>query len=308
MDSSRPSLFLGLIAAVVGLIAGVCYAWFIQPVEFTFVTPAELLPEYRSTWITLVAASYAVENDWGRANFRLNSLGEENISQSVADVTRRAIAELQPAPILRALARLSDRLGIRSPEMIVYLATPLPTSTPDLRPPSPIPTQPTLPPPTFTPTFVPPDTPTPLPTLTLTPTPLPSYLLVEQDRQCQTGLETSQIHVNVEDGEGQGIPGIEVWINWGDGADRLVTGLKPELGTGYGDFDMRPGATYNVSVGTSAVPLVSDLKVEVCPSDVPTQTAYAVWWLVFRTVPPTPTPTPTITPTVQTEQTAVIVP
>ncbi len=284
------------IALAVGLAAGLIYAWWVDPVEFTDVTPAELRAEYRPTWITLVAASYAVENDWGRASFRLDSLGERDLASTVAAVTRRAIAELQPAPILRALARLSEKLGVRTPEMIVYLATPLPTSTPNLEPPTPRPT-PVIP--TATPTFAPPVTPTPLPTLTPTPTPLPSYVLVKQDRLCQTGLAASQIQVNVEDEQGKGIPGVEVWVNWENGADRFVTGLKPELGAGYGDFDMKPGPVYNVSVGLSALPLASGLKAEVCPSGVPTQTAYAVWTLVFRTIPPTPTPTATITPTAQ---------
>lgn len=284
---SRTQLGAGLIALVVGLAAGLGYAWFVEPVTYSDVTPAELLPQYRRTWVMLVAASYAVEGDWGRAEFRLNSLGDKDITQTVANVTRRAIAELQPAPILRALARLCDRLGVRTPEMIVYLATPLPTVTPHYETPTPRPT-PFLP--TATPTFAPPATPTPLPTLTPTPTPLPNYVLIKQDRRCQAGLAASQIQAIVEDNEGKGIAGVEVWITWSGGADRFVTGLQPELGNGYGDFDMKPGQSYNVSVGISAVPLVSGLQAEICPSDTPTQTTYAVWQLVFRTIPPTPTP------------------
>ncbi len=304
MDS-HSSVGIGLIVVVIGIIAGLVFSWFIMPVEFIYLTPAELEPQYRPTWIKLVAASYTVEDDWGRAEFRLNSLGEPDIKESVGAVFRQAVAEFQPPPILRALARLADRLGARTPEMIIYLATPVPTSTPNPEP------SPTLTPPssaTPSPTFVLPPTPTPLPTLTPTPTPLPNYLIISQDRVCKTGIGNSQIHVNVEGADGQGIPGVEVWVNWDGGADRLLTGLKPELGSGYGDFDMKPGIAYNVSVGTSASPLVSNLKAEVCPSNVPTQTAYAVWVLMFRTVPPTPTPTPTVTLTPTLEITATITP
>jgi hypothetical protein len=294
----RTYALIGFIAAIIGLGAGLGYAWYIDPVQYTTSTPAQLMPQYRPTLITLIAASYAVENDWGRANFRLNSLGDPNIGKSVAKVTRRAIAELQPAPILRALVRLADRLGERTPEMMVYLATPLPISTPVTIPPTPLPPTPT---PTKTPspspTFALPATPTPLPTLTPTPTPLPGYLLVSQDRLCQTGLSASLLQAVVENEKGEGVPGMEIWVSWEGGADRFVTGLKPELGPGYGDLQMRPNIAYNVSVGTSTLPLASGLRAEVCPSDVPTQTAFAVWRLVFRPVPPTPTPTPTSTPT-----------
>lgn len=293
MDSPRSYVIIGLIAAIVGLAAGLGYAWFAAPVEYTDVSPAELRAEYRPTWITLVAASYAVENDWGRANFRLEALGEKNIGQSVADVMSRAMAEMQPTSILRALARLAEQLGVRTPEMIIYLATPLPTSTPNS--PTDTPTPPL--PPSPTPTFVPLATLTPLPTLTPTPTPLPSYLLVSQDRQCETGASAPQIQAIVQDNQNQGIPGVDVWVNWDGGADRFVTGLKPELGAGYGDFDLTLGLTYNVSVGNSAVPLVSGLKAEVCPSNVPTQTAYTMWRLIFQTIAPTLSSTATITST-----------
>ncbi|MBN1891113.1 MAG: hypothetical protein JW850_24160 [Thermoflexales bacterium] len=298
--SSRPYLLSVVIVFVIGLSLGLGYGWFVDPLEYTDVTPAELGSEHRSTWITLVAASYAVENDWARASFRLESLGEgDKIGSSVTDVMRHAIAELQAPPILRALARLAERLGQRTPEMIVYLATPIPTSTPDLVTPSPPPTRPRpspTPSSTPTPTFAPPASPTSLPTLTPTPSPTPGYLLVKRERLCEMGASFSQIRVNVEDEQGHGLAGIEVWVSWEDGADRFVTGLKPERGTGYGDFDMKAQVAYDVSLGALAVPLVRGLKAEVCPSNVPTQTALASWVLVFSPLPPTPTPTVTSTP------------
>jgi hypothetical protein len=305
MTDGRPrTLIIFLAAAVIGLISGLAFAWFASPVEYTSVEPSELQPEYRPTYLQLVSASFAFENDWTRASFRLAALREPEaqIAREVADVTERAIAEGRPAPILRGLSKLSDRLGVRTAAMIIYLATPVPTVAP-LPTPTALPSAtPSLAPtPSLVPTFALPDTPTPLPTFTPTPTPSPVYLLISRERVCEPG--PAQIRVVIEDEKGKGVPGIEVWVMWEGGADRFVTGLKPEKGPGYGDMDMQPGITYNIAVAESALPLVKGLQTEQCPSADPAQTVMASWQLTFRPIPPTPTPavTPgpssTLTPT-----------
>jgi hypothetical protein len=306
MTNGHPRTFVVfLIAAAVGLIGGLIFAWFISPVEYTAVEPSLLRPEFRATYLQLVGASFALENDWTRADFRVKVLQDPNVARHMADVTEQAIAEGRPAPLLRALSRISDKLGVRTPVMIVYLATPVPTFIP-----SPTPIQPAPPSATPTspaPTFAPPATPTPLPSFTPTPAPLPVYLLVARDRVCDPG--PPQIRVVIEDEKGKGMPGIEVWVTWDSGADRFVTGLKPEKGSGYGDLDIQPGITYAVAVAQSAVPIVTGLETEPCPSSDPAQPISASWQLTFRPIPPTATPTitpgpsptstatPTLTPT-----------
>jgi len=289
------------VSLAVGLIGGFVFAWFVSPVEYTDVEPSELKAEFHLTYLQLVSESFAFENDWTRARFRLDVLRDPNVANQVKEVTLRAIAEGRPAPLLRAMSKLSDRLGVREAAMIVYLATPVPTvatPTPRLLP-TPAPTL------TPAPTFVLPDTPTPLPTFTPTPLPPPVYLLVGRERICDPGA--SQIRILLEDEKGQGIPGIEVWVTWENGADRFVSGLKPERGNGYADFDMQPGLAYAVAVGESALPMVTGLKTELCPSSDPTRTVWASWQLMLRPVPPTPTPSPTPgpspTPTVPSPRT-----
>jgi hypothetical protein len=303
MTDGRPrALVICLIAAAVGLIGGLVFAWFISPVEYTSVGPSELRAEFRPTYLQLVGASFAFEDDWTRATFRLGALRDPNVNRQFADVSDSTIAEGKPAVILRAMSKMSDRLGVRTMRMIVYLATPvatvapvptptaLPSATPSLEPTS-----------SPVPTFALPDTPTPLPTFTPTSAPLPVYLLISQERICEPG--PAQIRAVIEDEKGQGVPGIEVWVTWEGGADRFVTGLMPEKGPGYGDFDMQPGITYDVAVAESALPLVKGVKTEQCPSADATQTIMASWQLTFRPIPPTPTPTvtpgpsPTLTPT-----------
>lgn len=294
-DERRRLLILFVAAAAVGLIGGLAVAWFVSPVQYTDVEPSELRPEPRVTYLQLVGASFAFEDDWTRARFRLDALRDPNVARQLADVTERAIAEGRPAPWLRALARLSDRLGVRTAAMIIYLATPVPAFTPSV---APTPTRrPTLPPPTLTatlpPTFAPPDTPTPLPTFTPTPAPLPGYLLIARDRICEPGAP--QIRVVIQDEKGDSVPGVEVWVTWDEGADRFVTGLKPEKGEGYGDVDIQPDKTYAVAIAQSALPIATGIKTEQCPSSDPSLTIFASWQLTFRPVPPTVTPTPSPT-------------
>jgi hypothetical protein len=291
-DERRRLLILFLVAAAVGLVGGLAVAWFASPVQYTYVEPSELRLESRVTYLQLVGASFAFEDDWTRARFRLDALRDPNVARQLADVTERAIAEGRPAPWLRALSRISDRLGVRTAAMIIYLATPVPAFTPSFTP-TPV-RRPTLPPPTLTPTlpptFAPPDTPTPLPTFTPTPAPLPAYLLIARDRICAPGAP--QIRVVVQDEKGDEAPGVEVWVTWDDGADRFVTGLKPEKGQGYGDVDIQPDKTYAVAIAQSALPIAAGIKTEQCPSSDPSQTILASWRLTFGPVPPTITPTP----------------
>ena len=194
-DGRSRALFIFLITAATGLISGVVFAWFISPVEYTSVEPSELRAEFRPTYLQLVGASFAFEDDWTRVSFRLAALRDPNVNRQFAEVTDRTIAEGRPASILRAMSKMSDRLGVRTMRMIVYLATPvatvapvptptaLPSATPSLEPtPSPAPT------------FALPDMPTPLPTFTPTPVPLPVYLLISRERRCEPG--PAQIRVD----------------------------------------------------------------------------------------------------------------
>jgi hypothetical protein len=108
---------------------------------------------------------------------------------------------------------------------------------------------------------------------------------------CEPG--PPQIRVVVEDEKGKGVPGIEVWVTWNEGADRFVTGLNPEKGSGYADMNIQLDITYAVAVAQSAVPIVTGLKTEPCPSSDPAQPISASWQLSFRPIPPTATPSPT---------------
>ncbi len=164
-------VILGLMAgAVVGLVIG----WVVWPVRFVDTSIADLAPEQKDEYMLLVASAYVTDGNLEKAQARLARLEVPNINQSLSALIDRSILEGQSEVDIRALATLANALGVVSPQMLAYLATPtpLPTDTP-LPTPTPLPTDtPTatsLPP---TDTAVPPtDTPPPQPTDTPPPPP-----------------------------------------------------------------------------------------------------------------------------------------
>ena len=252
---------LVVIALVGGVAIGLAYAWLIEPVTFVESSPAQVMKPYREAWLIMAAEAYAQDGDWERTQIRVNALRDANLSQTLADLFDRYQAS-GPNPAARALARLADRLNVRTPAMQVYLAaivTPTPESVPTIgAAASPRPVN----------TAIPTATPEPLPTLTPTVTPVPDYQLIDRTAECSRGKQPPQIRVIVRDQFGQSVPGKEIWITWEDGGkDRFVTGLKPEIDPGYGDFDMQPDRAYNVGVDKPTSVIVSGLRADPCDAD-----------------------------------------
>jgi hypothetical protein len=264
---------------IVGVALGLGYAWLINPVTFSQSSPAQVMNSYRDEWLLMTAQAYARDGDWSRAQVRLNALHDTRLAQSVAAVFER-VNTAGPNANARAAAQLADRLGVHTPEMQVYLAglaeptrtalatrsigTPRPGETPR---PSGAAATPT-------------DTPAPRPTETPSPTPLPPYEVIDRQAECAAGERPPQIRVFVHGLDGAPQPGKEVWITWEGGSDRLVTGLKPEIDLGYGDFDMRPDQSYNIGIDKPTSVIVSGLRAEPCGEDGRTS-----WRLVFAPRP-----------------------
>jgi len=304
------ALLLGL---GLGLAAGLGYAWGLSPVQYYNTDPVDLRPEYKETWVLLVAAAYRQDGDLDRVLYRLAGLDDPQIGRSVAELTERYIREGKPAARIRALAALADALGARTDAMMIYLATPEPTLffTPTPAPPTPsasatetptalpftdTPTPSPLP--TPTPTRTPNPTPTVRPTVTRRPTPtsLPPYVLQERKRVCPSAGDTPRIEIVVQTREGAGIPGVEIWVSGAGGAERFYTGLKPEIGLGYADFDLAADVVYTVAVGDPNRPLVTNLSAEPCrPGEA--DSPLASWQLIVVANPTAFTPTPSPTPT-----------
>jgi hypothetical protein len=228
--------------------------------------------------MVLIAAAYVADEDLDRARGRLAGLEDPDTQKTIIDLAERFINEGRDPRDIRALARLSDALGGTSAAMRPFIATS--TSTPTLTP------TPTPPPPTPTPTRVVRATSTPTVTATpgRTPTAQPAEMfgVVQSTALCDPSTD-GLLRVYVRDEAGQGVPGVQILVNWPGGEDRFFTGFKPEADAGYADFEMEPDEVYQVElvgvesdtaqeVGARLADLCPDLPSDIQPS----------WQIVFQ--------------------------
>jgi hypothetical protein len=225
---TRSSVLPLIVGLALGLAGGLYYAWRLDPVEYTDTAPASLRADFRASYLTLIASAYRATGDLPRAEARLAAFALPDPASSLATLAQQLLAAGVPTSEARALAQLAEDL-----------AGPSPTHPPPQTPvPSGIPTQ------TRTPTI----TATPLPTRTPTATPGAPFALAEQNRVCDATLAGPLLQVVVLDAAEQEVPGVEVIVIWDEGQDHFFTGLKPELGLGYGDFLMEEGVSYAVQL------------------------------------------------------------
>jgi hypothetical protein len=85
------------------------------------------------------------------------------------------------------------------------------------------------------------------------------------------------IQVVTLDRGGAPIPGVEILVEWAGGQEHFFTGLKPELGAGYGDFVMAAGETYAVHPANSPAAVAGSLRIPECPAG-----GAGSWRLVFQ--------------------------
>lgn len=255
----------------VGLIAGAAYARLIDPLRVTDASPAQVTDTYRQAWIVMAAEALAQDGDWERTRARLDTLRDPALPQTVKDLFQQVDAQ-GSRTAARALAQLADRLGARTAGMSVYLVTPGVTPAPGSNSsqpatPSRASASPTPEPVAIGKSPTPAATPTPTPRAA-TPSPVPTYnpayQIISQIAECTRPPAMPQIRVTVQDAAGQALPGVRVWLTWDGGDDRFVTGLKPEVNAGYGDFDMLPNRNYNVSIERRESVIASGLQAEAC--------------------------------------------
>jgi hypothetical protein len=248
-----------LAGVALGLAAGLTYAWAIDPVQFVGTSPAALRADFQADYLTLIASAYASTGDLPRAQARLAIFPDSNAAETLGALAQARLASGRPVAEAQALALLAGDLGMRP--------TPLPTA----------PARGTAAPPTTLPTVTHSPTTRPSPTVTLTPG--APFRVDSRELVCDPALRIPRIRVFVLDSAGQGVPGVEVLVVWDQGEDHFFTGLKPELGTGYGDFAMTEGVTYTVRLAESDA-LVSGLTTEPCDED--SGAGYpGSWMLVF---------------------------
>lgn len=275
-----------LTALILGLGLGLVYSWMISPLTQKDTHPATLREDYQDVYRALIARAYQANHNLPRARARLELLGDQEPALALAAQAQRSLAERGDQEMARLLAALSTDLRTTPETAEDGLTAPSPTPEPgesgDPDSPPPTGTEPAgtgeADPEESTPT------PTPEPVSpTLTPTEAPPFTLQDQALICNPELSEPLIQVFATNAEGEGVPGVEIIVTWGnDNRERFFTGLKPDLGDGYADFEVEPGTTYTVELPENRT-LVENLQVQQCGAD--TDQPYWGSWEIYITHP-----------------------
>lgn len=270
-----------LTGLIIGVVFGVLYAWLVSPVEYVDTPPASLRADFKDQYRQMIALAYQANSDLNRASVRLSLLQDASPAAALAAQAQQARAQGVSPQEAAALAELASALGQPAatldaslPPLVLTdvgatLAPVNPASTASASPAAASPsassaTRTALPTVTRTPTPTPLATFTPLPTRTPTPTQGAPFALTGQEQVCDPALGEPLIQVYVFDAAENPVPSVEVLVSWGvNGQDRFFTGLKPELGLGYGDFSMTPGEIYVLRLASGGLP-VENLSAEEC--------------------------------------------
>jgi hypothetical protein len=295
----------------IGLTIGIVFAWLIAPVQYFDTSPASLQDEFKEQYRALIAAAFAANGDLARAQARLSLLEDPNIGDTLAAQAQRALAAGADADEVRALAQLASvadappasvptavpltqfpTLTNTPSQTLTLEATQTPTETPSptqTSPPTPslttpasisstpgtVTTTPSTPLPTLSPTITIPPPPPAIPS----PTALSPFILEQRTLLCEAEIAGPLLIVQTSDNLENGIPGVEIVINWPAGEEHFFTGLKPELGLGYADFAMTPDIPYTLRLADGSQ-LITDLTASQCQAT-DGKTVWGSWELIF---------------------------
>ncbi len=256
-----------LFALALGFGLGLTYAWVLAPVRYVDADPRLLRDDFKDHFRAAIAAAYTSNADLERARARLELLGDPNPSQALAAQAQRMLAAGESPEAIQQVALLASALQ----GQVAVNPTETPTQTKISNPPSQPASLETIAPGTPEATIESEPTSTPVPLLTATPrptqTPTPTlgapYQLVGQDTVCDRELAEGLIQVIVTNASRRPIPGAEIIITWNNGEEHIFTGLKPELGYGYADFQMTPEVLYSVRMADGGTP-ATELSAPAC--------------------------------------------
>lgn len=252
----RPLSLGGLIfGLIVGIVGGLAWAWQIDPrVEYD-TEPWQLNADDRANSIVAIALAYSENGDLNQAVNRLLALSPPgqvrgDPIQEVAEVACKLATTgyVDSSSGLRAIRSLMTFYQLQGRTGCADTLIPVDDSAgPIVTIQAATPTQPR--PATKTPTPEGQDRPSPTPPAVFIPTAVPrsSYVVAAIRTYCDTDL-SGLIEVRVQDFNGEGVPGQQIRARWNDGESLFVTGLKPERGPDYADFQMEADKSYTIEM------------------------------------------------------------
>ncbi|HWR66415.1 MAG TPA: hypothetical protein VN364_09875 [Bellilinea sp.] len=213
----QPPWFL-LTGVIVGLLIGLLISLLVIPVKYKDTAPVALSAADKANFRLLIAQAYRANPDLPRANSRIALLQDPAIVDSLAAQAQQGLSngEEQAARDLAGLAAAISTYAV------VKVESPDPTPSES-------------------------GTPAAVHTSTITPAPGP-YLIVDRQPVCDAA-SSGLLQIELRDQDGFPAPGVQINVTWDGGVDTFFTGLKPAISTGYADFQMTPGVSYNLQVG-----------------------------------------------------------
>jgi hypothetical protein len=214
-----PVIVTALASFAIGLAIGLTIAWVLWPVQYTNADPADLRQAYKDDYVRMISAAYQRDGNLAKARQRLSQLHLDNSIQTITALIARERQTRPNSSLLTSLIGLGQAL-VATPVAV----RPTPVGTP-----------------------IPEGTVPPSPPVT-TSVPVPAFRLVEQTRlSCSEEPETAHFRVFVRDAQGKDLPNVGIEIRWTNGDETIYTGLKPERGIGYADFEAAPDR-YSITI------------------------------------------------------------
>ena len=225
---------LGLVA---GITLGLVIAWGVLPVTFTNADPADLRQSLKDDYVRLASVKYESDANLETARRRIESLELSNPTQTFDDLITLE-QNSKSTDTQDALIHLGQALELKLPYTAQRPAPGVPTPE----------------------------------TVYVVATPIPSILtfrLVEHSQlTCADEPDTAHLRIIVRDSAAHDLPNIGIEISGADTQERetIYTGLKPERGVGYADYETTPG-TYAVRILDAETETVSNLTIGDAPAN-----------------------------------------
>ncbi len=262
-----------LTGLLIGIAMGLLVAWGLYPVEYTNTAPYTLGAANKDAFRLLIAQSYLVNGDVGRAQGRLALLRDDNPIQALAEQAQRMLGKDTNPEAPRVLAQLASDLQQAAlspvPQAVAQAASltpapdePRPQLSPSptleevggaIRSATPNPTETATPRATFPPRPSPPPR----------PTQGAPFAVLDKEKICDPDLPGPLLQVDVINAKGDPAGGVRVDVLWANGHDTFYTGLYPEISAGYADFNMDVGVVYSLQVGQGGEQ-VNNLETHTC--------------------------------------------
>jgi hypothetical protein len=246
-----------ILTLLAGLGLGLAYSWVLSPTRVVDAEPIALRADFKDQYRSAIAAAFAGTGDLNRAQARLALLGDVNSIEVLNAQAQQMLANgetIQQANEVAALAAALESGNLTKPsnsrtaeivkifETSTFVITPTQSSSTLLSSETPQPTH--------TQTLV--AVSTPRPTRTPVPTLGSPFALTGQETVCDTNLPDGLLQVLVLNSNRRQVAGVEIHIAWDGGEEQFFTGLKPELGNGYADFNMIPNIIYTLQLASGS--------------------------------------------------------